>query len=241
MPTDVRYLVETDEQHTLLRLVGVLDPPAAPVVRGELLGRLADRPTPVAIDLSDLRATEPGLWALFDEVAEEVAEWPTGRPLLLRRDAVVPAGGTRSPTPDEALARLGADLPPTRLLSLDLAPVVGAARAAREMINDGCARWDLRRLSESACIAMTEMVNNVVAHARTRMTVRLAWRDRALRLAVRDYSTRHPNLRGPASPTAPGGRGLLLIDTVVRRWGSSALADGKVVWAVLHPEDEPAI
>jgi hypothetical protein len=35
------------------------------------------------------------------------------------------------------------------------------------------------------------------------------------------------------SPTAQGGRGMLLIDAVASRWGSLPLADGKVVWALL--------
>jgi hypothetical protein len=230
MATDVRYLVERDELHTLLRLTGVLDRPATAAVRGDLLTRLADQPTTVVIDISGLRVAEPAALELFAEVAEEAAEWPTGRPLLSYR-----------PVGDETLAQLGAGLPPARRLSFELAPVVGAARAARELIMDGCARWGLRQLTDAACLAVTELVNNVVAHARTRMTVRLAWRAGALRLAVRDYSTRHPDPVGPASPTSPGGRGLLLIESVVRRWGATGLTDGKVVWAVLYPQDEPAL
>ncbi|MDG4833166.1 ATP-binding protein [Solwaraspora sp. WMMD1047] len=222
--------MERDELHTLLRLIGVLDQPATATVRDELLTQLADQPTAVAIDISGLRVAEPAVLGLFAEVVEEAAEWPTGRPLLSYR-----------PVGDRDLARLGADLPPARRLSAELAPVVGAARAARELITEGCTRWGLRQLTDSACLAVTELVNNVVVHARTRMTVRLAWRAGALRLAVRDYSTRHPNPVGPAPPTSPGGRGLLLIESAVRRWGATGLTDGKVVWAVLYPQDEPAL
>jgi len=39
------------------------------------------------------------------------------------------------------------------------------------------------------------------------------------------------------SPTAYGGRGMLLIDSVATRWGSLALPGGKVVWAMLEGED----
>lgn len=82
------------------------------------------------------------------------------------------------------------------------------------------------------------MVNNVVAHARTPMTVRVAPRDSFLHLAVRDHSPRPPAYAGLAPLDSAGGRGLLLIDTIARRWGSTPLPDGKVVWCVLHPEDE---
>ncbi|PSK58276.1 hypothetical protein B0E53_06968 [Micromonospora sp. MH33] len=124
------------------------------------------------------------------------------------------------------------------MLDADLPPVVAAAREARALVTDGCARWDVPELAEPASIAVTEMVNNVVAHAGTRMTVRVAPRDSALHLAVRDHSHRRPAYAGLAPLTSTGGRGLLLIDTVARRWGSTPLADGKVVWCVLHAEDE---
>ncbi|MGC1213825.1 MAG: ATP-binding protein, partial [Micromonospora sp.] len=139
----------------------------------------------------------------------------------------------------EAQAAL-ADAPMAAVLNADLTPTVSAAREARALVIDGCARWGVRDLAEPACIAVTEMVNNVVAHARTPMTVRVAPRDSSLHLAVRDHSRRQPAFAGLAPLTSTGGRGLLLIDTVARRWGSTPLADGKVVWCVLHADDEAA-
>ncbi|MFD0822142.1 ATP-binding protein, partial [Micromonospora zhanjiangensis] len=139
-----------------------------------------------------------------------------------------------------AYARLVADASTDRQLHAELEPVVGAARRARELLTEGCLRWDLPDLAGSGCVAVTEMVNNVVAHAGTSMTLRIGWRDGSLRVAVRDYSSRAPSFGGLVPPTSPGGRGLLLVDTVTRRWGTSRLTDGKFVWAVLHPEDELA-
>ena len=79
--------------------------------------------------------------------------------------------------------------------SLELEPVVGAARQTREMLTETCARWDRADLPPEACIVVTEMVNNVVAHARTPMTLMLARRDAAISVAVRDVLTRCPWLR----------------------------------------------
>ncbi|MDI5943158.1 ATP-binding protein, partial [Micromonospora sp. DH15] len=107
------------------------------------------------------------------------------------------------------------------------------ARQARALVTDGCARWGIGALAEAGCIAVTEMVNNVVAHARTPMTLRLAPGDGTLHLGVRDQSRRQPRYTGVTPPHLAGGRGLLLIDTVARRWGSTLLPDGKLVWAVL--------
>jgi len=119
--------------------------------------------------------------------------------------------------------------------------VLGAARRSRELVTEACARWDLPDLAGPACIVATEMVNNVVAHAHTAMTVMLALRGATMSVAVRDRSARVPRFTGaPVPATSYGGRGLLLIDSVARRWGSLTLDDGKVVWAVLEPDDEAA-
>ncbi len=112
--------------------------------------------------------------------------------------------------------------------------MVGAARRARELITEICLRWDFPELAGDACIVATEMVNNVVAHARTPMRVLLARLGDAISVAVRDESPAQPRFSGPVAPTAYGGRGLLLIDSVASRWGRLGLPGGKVVWALLN-------
>ena len=92
-------------------------------------------------------------------------------------------------------------------------------------------------LAGAACIVITEMVNNVVAHAHTPMVVLLARRDGALSVAVRDESAIVPKFTGPVAPTSYGGRGLLLIDSVADSWGTLPLDGGKVVWALLDSPD----
>nr|WP_236646711.1 ATP-binding protein [Micromonospora acroterricola] len=243
MPTRERCLVEVDESSSVVRLTGVLDAAGADAVRNALLARLCDRPGPMVADLTGLRVADPVGRGVFAEVRREVADWPAAD-LLLFDPAVAGFGGADAapadvpawPTLDDALAVA----PLAAVLTIELAPTVGAARQARELVATGCQRWEMPTLAEPACIAITEMVNNVVAHARTPMTIRLAPRDSALRVAVRDHSPRRPSFAGLAPPTRAGGRGMLLIDTVANRWGSTPVPDGKVVWCVLRPEDEAA-
>ncbi|MEU9506897.1 ATP-binding protein [Micromonospora sp. NPDC048170] len=237
MPTDVRCRVETDEASGVVRLTGVLDRSGVDVVRDGLLARLCGRPGPVVADLTGLRVTDPVAGGVFAEVRREVRDWPAADLLLCDPSGAVD-GVPAWPTLDGARAGLAAA--PTAAVHADLPPVVEAARQARQLVAEACDRWGLPELVEPACIAVTEMVNNVVAHARTAMTVRLAPRDDTLRLAVRDHSPRRPAFAGPAPLDTVGGRGLLLIDTVARSWGSSLVPDGKVVWCVLHPDDEAA-
>ncbi|WP_244236771.1 ATP-binding protein [Micromonospora violae] len=243
-------LVEVVESSAVVRLTGVLDAGAAEAVRAALLTRLVDRPGPVVADLTGLRVVDPAGRRVFADVRREVADWPAADLLLCdptvggaaHPDAapvepILVAGVPTWPTVEGALAAVAA-LPLAAVLTVDLAPVVGAARQARELVTTGCERWGMPTLADPACIAVTEMVNNVVAHARTPMTVRLAPHETTLRLAVRDHSPRRPTFVGMSPPTRAGGRGLLLINTMSRRRGSSVVPDGKVVWCVLHPDDE---
>ncbi|MEV4658437.1 ATP-binding protein [Micromonospora sp. NPDC049301] len=241
MSTRARCLVEIDESSPVVRLTGVLDAAGAGMVRDALLSRLCDRPGPVVADVTGLRVADQVGLGVFAEVRQEVADWPAAD-LLLCDPAVSGSGGAQAtlagvpawPNLGDALAAA----PLAAVLTAELAPTVGAAREARELVMTGCLHWDVRTLAETASIAITEMVNNVVAHARTPMTIRLAPQAGTLRVAVRDHSPLRPTFGGLAPSTRAGGRGLLLIDTMARRWGSSAVPDGKVVWCVLDPEDE---
>jgi hypothetical protein len=53
-------------------------------------------------------------------------------------------------------------------------------------------------------------------------------------LSVRDASPARPIVRDD-SPSATSGRGLRLIAALASEWGVELEADGKTVWAVLHP------
>ncbi|MEH1012841.1 ATP-binding protein [Micromonospora sp. CPCC 206060] len=238
MPTDVRCLVTNDGSRALVRATGTLDPAGARSLRDMLLARRADHPGPLVVEVSGLRATGPDSRAVFADVRTAAAEWPVAELLLCAENGMAARDWTGhgvavSRTPAEALA----GTVPVTPLDVPLEPAVGAAKQARELVTDACLRWGVPELAGPGCIAVTEMVNNVVTHAHTPMTLRLAVRDGALRLAVRDWSAERPAYAGLVSPTATGGRGLLLIDAVARRWGDTPVSDGKVVWAVLHPED----
>ncbi|MEH1100196.1 ATP-binding protein [Micromonospora sp. CPCC 205561] len=238
MPTHVPCLVETDEASGVVRLTGVLDRSGVDAVRDGLLARLCERPGPVVVDLSHLRVSDPAAGDVFAEVRREVRDWPAAD-LLVCDPAGAVSGVPAWPTLGGAMAGLAAE-PMVASIVTDLPPVVGAARQARQLVNEGCDRWGLAELAEPGCIAVTEMVNNVVAHAHTGMTLRLAPRNDTLHLAVRDHSPRQPTFAGPSPPDTAGGRGLLLIDTIARSWGTSPVPDGKVVWCVLHAADETA-
>jgi anti-anti-sigma regulatory factor len=250
MPSEVRHLVEDGLAFPVVHFSGVLDPGSAVALREALVTVLATQPQAVVVDVSALAVPDPAaaqvLEAVLETVAAEIADWPaTQLALCAPDDRIGPATGLPTwPTTPAAIAALGRPTPEA-YRHLDLDPEPGAARSARRLLTDACADWALDDLAGSSCIVLTEMVNNVVAHAHTPMTVLLSRRDERLSLAVRDGSPTIPHFSGPVAPTAYGGRGLLLIDSVADRWGCLAADGGKVVWALMdgvseEPEDARA-
>jgi hypothetical protein len=238
MPTDVEFSLVTGERYACLRLQGVLDHTTADALRGPLLSFVADQAPPTVIDVDRLRVGDASALSLFADVARETADWPAGPPMVSWPEGDLAAWG-----PVDFPVTNGQTLPSyseTEVLSADFEPVTGAARKARELVTEGCARWDLPTVAGPACIVATELVNNVVAHAHTPMTVRfgLGHDGQAVHLSVRDHGAGLPKPGGPISMSASGGRGLLLVEAVAARWGTSALPDGKLVWAVVPPDDD---
>ena len=239
MPSEVRHLVDTGATYPVVRFAGVLDSTTSPAVRSALLDVLAGQPAALVIDVDALRVPDDASVGVVSEVARDTVDWPAAQLALCAGGDPVAWRSTGLPvsaSPAEAFTDFGEPYPAGRR-SLELEPVVGAARPSRELVTDACGHWEHTALVDSACIVVTEMVNNVVAHARTPMTVLLALRGGAVAVAVRDSSTAVPVFRGQVDPHSYGGRGLLLIDSVADRWGSLRLDGGKVVWAILQDQD----
>jgi anti-anti-sigma regulatory factor len=238
MVSEVRHLVDHGQAYPVVRLTGTLDADTAAAVRSVLLDVLAEQPEAVVVDVTELEVPDPASAGVLRDVARDTADWPGAHLVLCALGAPWPSTGLpiwRSQA--DAFADLG-EPDAEKFLSLALEPVVGAARRSREMITEACVRWDVPELVGPACIVVTEMVNNVVAHAHTPMAVLLAQQGDAMRVAVRDHSAYVPRFTGPVAPTSYGGRGLMLIDSVAERWGSLPLDSGKVVWAILQPEHD---
>jgi hypothetical protein len=236
MPSEVRHRVDRGQAYPLIRLAGVLDDATAAPIRSALLGVLAAQPEALVVDVTGLRVIEAAAITVLREVLDETRDWPGSHLALCgSADTIAwrPSGWPVWPDPAGAFAALGDPGPQQHRVSVELAPESGAARYARELITESCARWERPDLVGDACITATEMVNNVVVHARTPMRVLHALRDDSMSVAVRDGSEVPPRFHGQVPPTSYGGRGLLLIDAVAARWGHLPLDDGKVVWARL--------
>lgn len=129
--------------------------------------------------------------------------------------------------------------PPESVATWQLPEDPRAAGVARRHVRDQLAAWRLEELTMTTELVVSELVANVVRHARGPYRLRLL-RSRSLVCEVFDASLTTPRPRR-ASWTDEGGRGLQLVAALCDRWGTRNVATGKVIWTEqslperLHP------
>ncbi len=107
------------------------------------------------------------------------------------------------------------------------APDGPSARAARHFVAEAVTAVGMP--AEEVLLLASELVTNVVLHARTDFVVRMAVTEDAIRVAVMDENTRLPT-RVEAPVDATSGRGLSIVDALARCWGVEVHPWGKTVW-----------
>ncbi|MFC8520292.1 SpoIIE family protein phosphatase [Streptomyces sp. NPDC057257] len=131
-------------------------------------------------------------------------------------DAAVLIARTRCTTDDD-------------VASFDLPDDPRAAGQARRHVREQLATWGLDDLTMTTELVVSELVGNVVRHAKGPSRLRLL-RSRSLVCEVYDGSLSTPRIRR-AEYTDEGGRGLHLVSELSHRWGARYLAEGKCIWA----------
>lgn len=101
-------------------------------------------------------------------------------------------------------------------------------RIVRTYLND----WEMAELVDAVELGVTELLANVVRHVPgRRCTLLLLKQTAGVRVEVGDGSTQLPVVRDRSEPEAERGRGLVLLDAVVDKWGvGPRVQGGKTVW-----------
>ncbi|MEU7472737.1 SpoIIE family protein phosphatase [Streptomyces sp. NPDC044984] len=146
-------------------------------------------------------------------------------------DTIIRALNTRGGRKDDVallMARLGG-IEPDDVAEWRIAPEpseVGRARAAvREQLHD----WGLPKLVDSAELMVSELVTNAVLHSHARPVALRLVRGDTLLCEVEDDDHELPTLLD-ARPADEFGRGLRVVSTLAREWGTSRTTAGKSVW-----------
>ncbi len=119
-------------------------------------------------------------------------------------------------------------LPGDRMASWPLPEDPKAAGQARRHVREQLAVWDLDDLAPTTELLASELVGNVVRHARGPVSLRLLY-GAELVCEVFDGSQTMPRIRR-ATETDEGGRGLQLITALSGQWGARYTPKGKCIW-----------
>lgn len=116
--------------------------------------------------------------------------------------------------------------------SLPLAAEPGSVAVARHWSVAYADAHGFGGVSRTLSLLVSELVSNVVLHARTPCEVRIARQEGRLRVEVHDRSERLPKRSRGTDPLAHSGRGMILVEELSDAHGATALPDGggKVVW-----------
>ncbi|OLZ74170.1 sodium/proline symporter [Streptomyces sp. IMTB 2501] len=119
-------------------------------------------------------------------------------------------------------------LAPDRVASWSLPSDPAAVAHARDLAVQKLTEWGMPDLTFTTELIVSELVTNAIRHAAGPVCLRLI-RDRGLICEVSDASSTAPRLRH-ARTTDEGGRGLLIVAQMARRWGTRYTKTGKIIW-----------
>jgi anti-sigma regulatory factor (Ser/Thr protein kinase) len=136
----------------------------------------------------------------------------------------------------------GAESP--RQLRMTLPAVGESVRLARYATRAVLTAWRLAHVEEAAALLVSELVTNVVRHARDTdvITVDLHAGRSWLRIEIQDTDRHWPQPRIPDG-FDESGFGFILVEALASNWGVRETAAGKAVWAELdtRPGSGPGI
>jgi anti-sigma regulatory factor (Ser/Thr protein kinase) len=113
---------------------------------------------------------------------------------------------------------------------ISLGPHPASAVAARQFIEGVLQRTGREDLSETAGLLSSELVTNVILHARSNMIVDVDLNEERLRVTVFDTSEEPPRRRETVAPLEEHGRGLQVVDALATSWGVNVWTRGKSIW-----------
>ncbi|MFF4974149.1 SpoIIE family protein phosphatase [Streptomyces sp. NPDC001083] len=138
----------------------------------------------------------------------------------------------RGTAPEDGAALLVArtrSLAPDHVATWTFPPEPVSVREARRATRDRLEHWGLEDHVFVTDLVVSELATNVIRHAEGAIRLRLIL-DRTLTVEVSDDSDTVPHLRH-ARLQDENGRGLFLVASMTRHWGTRYEEGGKTIWA----------
>jgi anti-sigma regulatory factor (Ser/Thr protein kinase) len=105
-----------------------------------------------------------------------------------------------------------------------------SASVAREFVSRAISEWGYGDPEQVIALLTSEIVTNAVRHAAGTIVLGVTMIDeRTVRVEAIDGSPHSP-VAPKCDPDENGGRGLHIVETLARRWGTDRFEDSKAVW-----------
>jgi anti-sigma regulatory factor (Ser/Thr protein kinase) len=120
---------------------------------------------------------------------------------------------------------------------------VDSVPAARAFLTQLLHGWEIAdEVIDDASLLTTELMSNAVEHGSGVVDLEIAVQDGLLHIGVHDESLELPTQHDAASTSLEGGRGIWLVQSIARDWGSDSRdrEPGKTVWFELTTLRAPA-
>lgn len=131
----------------------------------------------------------------------------------------------------------GTTATPSGPVSIELAPELASAMAARHFLADALIRSGLDCLVDVAVLLASELVTNAVRYTGGPVHLQIVVPQGRVRVEVTDEAPAGPR-SASADSFAERGRGLLIVEALASRWGVEHLPPGKRVWFELDLEHQ---
>ena len=235
-----------EADRVVLRMGGVLDATTYHAARDAIVKCALDDPEFIVVDVSALEVPSPSAWSVFTSARWLIKQWPDvplalvcghaqGRRAIARNGIIryIPLHGSVAAAAEGQRDRVTA---PRRRVRQSWAAAPSAVPLAQSFVCHWLQAWSLGTYQATASVVATTLVGNVLQHTTSDPNLRLETDGVTVTVAVTDGSVAVAGIREfDAARQAVTELGI--VAALTRVWGNTPLADGKVVWAVIGPEN----
>lgn len=236
-----------DDSVAVLSVDGVLDAANSATLRDDIINATADEPAAVVVDVSGLKVHSDSASLAFIGAHWQLPAKPHV-PILLAcasrstRDAISRSGVTHFiPVHSSERAAIKAQAQRSRRVvrraDARLPADLTSLRESRRLVREWLTAWSQTTLIPVALVVVNVFVENVLEHTASVPVIRIEAHGDTAAIAVSDANAA-PARQLPSRTAGVDVSGLAIVDALSRAWGSTPIAKGKTVWAVIGPENQ---